>query len=217
MGCVTIHRLRTRKGFRVNTKLRRQLAARKRQIERRLDKTKFPKQSGPVLAGGNLHYEMAERCHALGFGGVSLFHKLARDIGLIDAIDARLSILKIHLPYHESDHVINLALNTLCNGDCLQDIELRRNDEAFLDALGARRIPDPTTAADFCRRFTAERRPYRLVVSLTSADPERRRQLLPVENVHPLGELRAAVREERWQNGSLLSAAGKDEREAARR
>jgi hypothetical protein len=44
----------------------------------------------------------------------------------------------------------------LCNGTCLDDIELRRNDSVFLDAIGADRIPDPTTAGDFCRRFTAE-------------------------------------------------------------
>jgi hypothetical protein len=47
------------------------------------------------------------------------------------------------------------AYNALCDGTCLEDIELRRNDEVFLDALGARRIPDPTTAGDFCRRFQA--------------------------------------------------------------
>jgi hypothetical protein len=35
----------------------------------------------------------------------------------------------------------------------LQDIEQRRQDEVYLDALGAQRIPDPTTAGDFCRRF----------------------------------------------------------------
>jgi hypothetical protein len=46
--------------------------------------------------------------------------------------------------------------NALCDGTCLEDIELRRNDEVFLDALGARRIPDPTTAGDFCRRFKSE-------------------------------------------------------------
>ena len=147
-------RLRTRKGFRVKTKLRRQLAARKRKIQRRLDKTKFPKKSGPVLAGGNLRYEISDRVHGLGYGGISLFHKLARDIGLIDAIDKRLTIFKVRLPYRESDHVFNFAANTLCNGDCLQDIELRRNDVNYLDALGAQRIPDPTTAGDFCRRFT---------------------------------------------------------------
>ena len=129
----------------MKSKLRRQLAARKRKIQRRLDKTRFPKKSGPVLAGGNLRYEVSERVHGLGYGGISLFHQLARDLGLIDAIDTRLRIFKVRLPYSESDHVFNLAANTLCNGDCLQDIELRRNDVNYLDALGAQRIPDPTT------------------------------------------------------------------------
>src|SRR5260370_17193557 len=88
-------------------------------------------------------------------GGIGAFHLLARRIGLVDAIDQRLHLLKFHLPYHESDHVLNLAYNALCDGTCLQDLELRRNDEVYLDALGARRIPDPTTAGDFCRRFHA--------------------------------------------------------------
>jgi hypothetical protein len=138
----------------VKNKLRQILADSKRKIQRRLDKTKFPKNPGPVLAGGNLRYEISERVHGLGYGGIPLFHELARDIGLVDAIDKRLTILKKHLPYHESDHVLNFALIPLCHGDCLQDIELRRNDVNFLDALGAQRIPDPTTAGDFCRRFS---------------------------------------------------------------
>jgi len=138
----------------VKTRLQRQLAASKRKIQRRLDKTKFPKTPGPVLTGGNIVYEMSGRVHGIGHGGIPLFHQLARDIGLIKAIDSGLRILKIHLPYTESDHVLNIACNTLCGGDCLQDIELRRNDVNFLDALGAQRIPDPTTAGDFCRRFT---------------------------------------------------------------
>jgi hypothetical protein len=138
----------------VKTKLRQQLEACKRKILRRLDKTKFPKNPGPVLAGGNLRYEIADRVHGLSYGGISLFHQLARDIGLVNAIDARLGIFKIRLPYSESDHILNIAFNALCNGQCLQDIELRRNDVNYLDALGAQRIPDPTTAGDFCRRFT---------------------------------------------------------------
>ncbi len=83
-------------------------------------------------------------------------HRLAQETGLIAAIDRRLHLLKFHLPYHESDHVLNLAINASCDGTCLQDIELRRNDECFLDALGADAIPDPTTAGDFCRRFRVE-------------------------------------------------------------
>lgn len=80
-------------------------------------------------------------------------HRLAAETGLVDAINRRLHLLKMHVPYHESDHVLNLAFNALCGGTCLQDIELRRNDECFLDAIGADAIPDPTTAGDFCRRF----------------------------------------------------------------
>src|SRR5476649_1642893 len=77
-------------------------------------------------------------------------------IGLPQAIDQRLHLFKIHLPYHESDHVLNIAYNALCDGRCLQDLELRRQDEAYLNALDALRIPDPTTAGDFCRRFQQE-------------------------------------------------------------
>jgi hypothetical protein len=138
----------------VKTKLRRQLAASKRKIQRRLDKTKFPKNFGPVFAGGNLAYEMAGRVQGIVHGGIPLFHQLARDIGLVGAINRDLPILKLYAPYRESDHVLNIAFNALCGGDCLQDIELRRNDINYLNALGAQRIPDPTTAGDFCRRFT---------------------------------------------------------------
>src|SRR5690348_13755611 len=102
----------------------------------------------------NIDYDIAERVRGLAYGGIGAMHLLARRLGLIDKIDQRLHLLKIHLPYHESDHVLNFAYNPLCNGDCLQDIELRRNDAVFLDALGTRRIPDPTTAGDFCRRFS---------------------------------------------------------------
>ena len=64
-----------------------------------------------------------------------------------------MQVLKVALPYHESDHVLGIAYHMLCGGTCWQDIEQRRQDEVYLDALGAQRIPDPTTAGDFCRRF----------------------------------------------------------------
>jgi hypothetical protein len=140
----------------VNAKIRQQLACRKRRILRRLDKSKLPRSDRPMFTASNIHYEIGERQRGLAHGGIGAMHLLARRIGLIDAIDRRLHLLKIHLPYHESDHVLNLAYNALCDGTCLQDLELRRQDEVYLDALGARRIPDPTTAGDFCRRFKAE-------------------------------------------------------------
>src|SRR5262249_20988568 len=144
----------TPEGFRVKTKIRRQLANRQRRIARRLDKTDVPGCHRPVFTASDLHYEIAERTRGISSGGIGAIHALARQVGLIDAIDRRLHLLKFHFPYHESDHVLTLAYNALTDGTCLQDLELRRQDEVFLDALGARRLPDPTTAGDFCRRFS---------------------------------------------------------------
>ncbi|EQD68110.1 hypothetical protein B2A_00550, partial [mine drainage metagenome] len=85
-------------------------------------------------------------------GGMGLVAKVVKHSGLA-AIDSSLHLLKIHKPYHESDHVLNVAYNSLCGGRTLDDIEHRRNDAVFLDALGVAALPDPTTAGDFCRRF----------------------------------------------------------------
>jgi hypothetical protein len=137
----------------VKTKIRRQLAQRKRRIERRLDKNNLQGFEQPMFTASNIHYEISDRDRGIAHGGIGAIHALTNRLGLAEAIDRRLVLLKIHLPYHESDHVLNIAYNSVCEGTCLEDIELRRNDEAFLDALGARRIPDPTTAGDFCRRF----------------------------------------------------------------
>lgn len=137
----------------MRTIIRQQLRARKRRLERRLDKRSFPAGPGPVLRARNLHYAVAERAVGTPYGGIGLIQRLVHQLGLAQAIDERLELLKLHLPYHESDHVLNLAYNALCDGTCLEDLELRRQDEGYLNALGAERIPDPTTAGDFCRRF----------------------------------------------------------------
>lgn len=110
---------------------------------------------GPELARRRSRYEVSERVQATSYGGLSAVHELAWKIGLVARLN-RLELLKMHLPYRESDHILNIAYNILCGGRVLEDIEHRRDDAAFLDMLGARMIPDPTTAGDFCRRFTTE-------------------------------------------------------------
>lgn len=132
---------------------RRILQNRKRRIAYRLRDVEWAPQDQPMLAASNIHYELSDKVGGLAAGGIGAIHLLARRTGLIDAIDERLHLLKVHKPYHESDHVLNMGYNLLCGGTCLEDLELRRNDEVYLDALGAQRIPDPTTAGDFCRRF----------------------------------------------------------------
>ncbi|CAN5493662.1 hypothetical protein BH11PLA2_BH11PLA2_22590 [soil metagenome] len=126
----------------------------KSRIQRRLDKSKDTMTFEPQFAADTIRYEVSSKTGAITCGGIGAMHMLVKQLGLAEAIDQRLHLLKFHMPYHESDHVLNFAYNALCNGTCLQDIELRRNDENFLNALGTRRIPGPTTAGDFCRRFT---------------------------------------------------------------
>lgn len=118
---------------------------------------KEPKRPGaPEFSAPRAKYELAERVRAVACGGLPAMHDLVRSVGLPEAIDAGLGILKRARPYQDSDHVLNIAYNVLCGGHVLDDIELRRNDGAFLDMLGADGIPDPTTAGDFCRRFDAD-------------------------------------------------------------
>ena len=74
-------------------------------------------------------------------------------LGFAQAINGALSLFKVRRGYAESDHVLSIALNPLCGGQTLDDIEQRRRDPSYLKSMGLRAIPDPTTAGDFCRRF----------------------------------------------------------------
>ena len=132
---------------------RKRLARRKQRIACRLREIHWAEQRRPMLTARNVRYEVADRTRGLAAGGIGAMHLLALRTGLVAAIDRQMHVLKRHLPYHESDHVLNTAYNLLSGGTCLEDIERLRTDEAYLDALGARRVPDPTTAGDFCRRF----------------------------------------------------------------
>ena len=124
-------------------------------ITRRLEAAVRPNMGGPVLGRANIAYELSQRTKATGHGGIGAIAKLIRHVGLAGEIDSSLDLLKLHKPYHESDHVLNIAYNALCGGQRLQDIEARRCDRVFLDGLGTESLPDPTTAGDFCRRFDA--------------------------------------------------------------
>jgi hypothetical protein len=113
-----------------------------------------PRDDGrPELRASGIAYEFAERTRAIPCGGVGAIMRLVDSVGLPAAINEQARVLKMARPYRDSDHVLNIALNLICGGEVLEDIELRRNDAAFLDALGARAIPDPTTAGDYLRRF----------------------------------------------------------------
>ena len=129
------------------------LRNRKHRIQRRLAPKNWEDQPRPMFKASNIYYEMAERVQAVNCGGIGAMHLMVQRLGLVEDINEHLKLLKVHLPYHESDHVLNITYNILAGGMRLEDIEQRRQDENFLNGLDAQRIPDPTTAGDFTRRF----------------------------------------------------------------
>jgi Transposase DDE domain group 1 len=145
---------RKRNSRKTRERNRRILNERKRRILKRIENRPGPEREEPMMTASNIHYELADRVQGLSAGGIGAMLLLARNTGLIKDIDANLVLFKRHLPYHESDHVLNIAFNILAGGKRIEHLELRRNDEVYLNALGAERIPDPTTAGDFCRRFS---------------------------------------------------------------
>ena len=160
------------------------LRNRKNRIDRRLEPKNWEDQPRPMLKASNIYYEMAERAQGMNCGGIGAIHLMVQRLGLVEDIDQHLELLKVHLPYHESDHVLNLAYNIVAGGERLEDIELRRQDEVFLNGLGAERIPDPTTAGDFTRRFSES--------DITQLQECLNRARLKVWKVQPEGFLKEA-------------------------
>lgn len=124
-----------------------QLRRRQRQISSRLRRAPRADR-GPVLGGGKATYELGERVRAIGHGGIGAAHNVVTRLGLAAEMDEAVRLLKVHRPYHESDHVLNIAYSILFGGQTLDDIERLRTDEVHLDALGVDALPDPTTAID---------------------------------------------------------------------
>jgi len=161
------------------------LRNRKNRIARRLKARFWPEQPTPMFTASNIHYEMADKAQAVVCGGMGAIPLMCQRIGLVDDLNEKVNVLKRHLPYHESDHVLNLSYNIMAGGVRLEDIELRRNDENYLNGLGAQRIPDPTTAGDFTRRFA----PEDTLALMEAINASRQR----VWNLQPEGFLNEAV------------------------
>lgn len=129
------------------------LNRRERRVRHRIDKANWSGQS-PMISPPSIQYELADRVQAMNAGGLGVVQQMVKQLGLAESINRNCPIFRMRLPYSEADHVLNIAYNLLAGGSCIEHLELRRKDEAYLNALGAERIPDPTTAGDFCRRFS---------------------------------------------------------------
>jgi hypothetical protein len=109
---------------------------------------------GPVLGHPKLRLSR-EPSDATPYGGLALAAGLVRSLGLAQDLNRELSLLSSHRPFHESDHVLTHVYNLYAGGTCIEDIADLQTSEPVRRMLGAERIPDPTTAGDFLRRFDA--------------------------------------------------------------
>ena len=93
----------------MNANVHRQLNRRKRRILRRIENRPGVERLEPMITASNIRYEIAEKVQGIAPGGIGAIHLLARKLGLVHDIDEGLHLLKRHMPYHESDHVLNIA------------------------------------------------------------------------------------------------------------
>lgn len=124
----------------------------KEKIDERLENDNEERVS-PMFSTTNISYEFSDKISAIHCGGIGVVDQLIKQLKIPELINSNIHLLKKHKPYFESDHILNIAYNIICGGRCLEDIELLRNNIVYMDALGAKRIPDPTTSGDFLRRF----------------------------------------------------------------
>jgi hypothetical protein len=127
----------------------------KKNLKKRLE-PKTNCEHEPVFKAKRIQYELSERVEGINCGGLGAMVMLAHATGLIEAIDREIELLKEHRPYHESDHIMNMAYNILSGGTCIEDIGQLRDNPEYMNCLDAQRIPDQTTAGDFLRRFGVE-------------------------------------------------------------
>ena len=137
----------------MNKRIRQILKENKKKLQRRLRRKRYADQPKPMFKAGNITYRVSEKVGAVGYGGIGAIHTLVRRLKLDRLINQKVGLLQRHVPYHESDHVLSMAYNILTGGTCLEDLERLRSDASYTLGLGAERIPDPTTAGDFLRRF----------------------------------------------------------------
>jgi hypothetical protein len=136
----------------VTAKFKKRIEKRKKNIAERLNNCGAIG-CKPVMDANRIRYELSEKVDATTCGGIGVIHKMNQMLKLPELINSNLHLLSVHKPYFESDHILNMVYSIVAGGKYIEDLELRRNDTAYMTALGAKRIPDPTTAGDFLRRF----------------------------------------------------------------
>jgi hypothetical protein len=120
------------------------------------DELPWPEVAGRMMRLPRTHLEVDERSEVTPYGGLAIATAFLRRFKVAERIDRHVKVFRVHLPYHESDHVLVQALNLYVGGTCIEDVANLQHSEAVRRIIGAPRIPDPTTGGDFLRRLHEE-------------------------------------------------------------
>lgn len=88
------------------------------------------------------------------YTGLALFYAMVEALKIPPSLDRHVHVKERERGYPKSEHILALAANAFVGGDFLEDLEALREDVAIKKAIGREEIPDPTTAGDFCHRFS---------------------------------------------------------------
>lgn len=130
----------------------------------------WPETDGRVVRLRKTHVEVDRRAPVTPYGGLALAAAFVRRFRVAQRLDERVHVFKRHVPYHESDHVLAQAFNLYVGGTCIEDQANLQNDPGVLALVGACRLPDPTTAGDFLRRFDETQNPGSLAALRKTVD-----------------------------------------------
>ena len=113
----------------------------------------WPEGERPVIHNRQVRLQVQQRGEITPYGGLALAHDLAMRLGIDRDINASMQLLRLYLPYFDSDHLLTHVYNQYVGGLCIEDIANLQHSDAVKHLTGACRIPDPSTAGDFLRRF----------------------------------------------------------------
>ena len=105
----------------MNVKVRQQLRKRKRKVRHRIS-VRHGEWQSPMIRPASTIMELAQKQQAITCGGLAAIIQLIKTLGLRDEINRAASVLKLHLPYDEADHIFNIAFNLLAGGGVLPKI-----------------------------------------------------------------------------------------------
>ena len=101
----------------METSIHNQPANRKRRIASRLQRRNIlVERKQPLFSAAGIQYEVADRVRGIAGGGIGGMQMVADSVELAENINRSVHVPKRHLPYHESDHVLNIAYNLLAGG-----------------------------------------------------------------------------------------------------